>query len=73
MDTFECETCGEETPIEQAGLDEVCDTCFADDYPDLVCYNDNLLTGETCYFSASDRGDLEQHWDTSPNHNGGDE
>jgi NMD protein affecting ribosome stability and mRNA decay len=66
--TFVCEECGEDTPIEQIGLDEMCDDCFDDNYPDMVCRNTNLLTDEICYYQAEDRIDLEKHWDESPNH-----
>lgn len=69
-ETFMCVYCGKQTSMVEIGLDEVCDVCFADNYPDLVCYSDNLLTGKTCHYRATWRGDLEEHWDKSPNHNG---
>jgi len=71
-ETFICEDCGEATPIEEIGLDEICDECFDKQYPDYVCRNTNLtsLTREICYYQADDRMTLEEHWDTNPNHNG---
>ena len=66
--TFECGNCGEETPMEEHGLDGVCDKCFDEDYPDLICYNDINGTSKTCFYHASDRGNLEQHWEEDANH-----
>lgn len=64
--TFICENCGKKTPLEERGMEPICDDCFYNE-EGYECSAQNAHTGEPCDFDG-DRADLEEHWN-GPDHN----